>query len=79
MALYERRGKGGNVDWAKVAVEMGMSRTYHQCKQRWNTTLKPKLTGDLHTGPWSPEEVNTLSLMHSIFTCLHPANTVTYI
>ncbi len=57
MAKYEGRGKGGNVDWAKVAGEMDGSRTYHQCKQRWNTTLKPKLSGEQQTGPWSTEEV----------------------
>jgi hypothetical protein len=60
VGLYEAQGKGRFVDWGKVVVflkERGYVRSYEQCKQKWNKTLKPKLGGEVNCEPWKADEV----------------------
>lgn len=44
------------VNWVKVSEYLGGVRSPQQCNQRWHASLKPKISGEMKLGPWSPQE-----------------------
>eukprot|EP00602_Paraphysomonas_sp_CaronLab_P013810 CAMPEP_0185042118 /NCGR_PEP_ID=MMETSP1103-20130426/42160_1 /TAXON_ID=36769 /ORGANISM="Paraphysomonas bandaiensis, Strain Caron Lab Isolate" /LENGTH=388 /DNA_ID=CAMNT_0027582127 /DNA_START=177 /DNA_END=1343 /DNA_ORIENTATION=- len=55
VGLFEGQGKGGRVNWGKVAEHMSFTRSPQQCSHRWNNILKHRSPG-LRTCPWTEEE-----------------------
>lgn len=65
---YEGQGKGGSVDWNKVSIHMGGSRSSQQCRDKWNYVLKPRLTGGGITSTnWSKDEDAKLTTAVSLY------------
>lgn len=52
---YEGQGLRGGVDWEKVRLQVGDSRTASQCRGRWNGILKHR-TPFVKNSPWTTEE-----------------------
>mmetsp|Transcript_23567 Transcript_23567/g.34569 ORF Transcript_23567/g.34569 Transcript_23567/m.34569 type:complete len:705 (-) Transcript_23567:56-2170(-) len=53
----EGQGRGGGIDWSKVA-ECMVGRTSEQCRLRWNTVLRVHRSRGttVKTGPWAKHE-----------------------
>ena len=62
VALYKGQGVRRSVDWGKVSSHMGGTRSYKQCGQRWRENLKLLDSGLMKEGPWTEDEV--ISLTH---------------
>jgi hypothetical protein len=61
VALYRGQGKRGGVDWEKVSYHMGGTRSSKQCASRWRVNLKLVDSGLMKEGPWTEDEVITLT------------------
>ena len=62
MALYRGQGQGGGVSWKRVSSHMGGTRSYQQCRMRWQFTLIFADSGLMKEGAWTEDEV---SLIHA--------------
>ena len=64
MELYHDQGKGGSINWVKIAQHMGGTRSPEQCRMHWRNEQKPKR--ETRAGAWSPEEVHRSLIMRCV-------------